>query len=245
MNRHEFHLKFGSKKSIVLPVIHVLDHEQTYRNISIAIDGGCPGVFLINHDFEKEKLLPIIKSIRAEFSDYWIGINFLAVTGEYAFPILGALQSEGIRVDGYWADDACIDERRTENDQINAQRIDTVRKKSGWQGLYIGGTAFKKQREVGPAEYAYSAQLASNHMDIVVTSGIATGHAADVAKIKTFRKSCGDTALAVASGITPDNAGEYIDDVDLFMVATGINIDSDFYNIDPNKLKKLMNVINN
>ena len=132
MNRHEFHLKFGSKKSIVLPVIHVLDHEQTYRNISLAIDGGCPGVFLINHDFDKEKLLPIIKSIRAEFSDYWIGINFLAVTGEFAFPILGALQSEGIRVDGYWADDACIDERRAENDQINAQRIDTVRKKSGW-----------------------------------------------------------------------------------------------------------------
>ncbi|MFT7374528.1 MAG: hypothetical protein ACI9EP_000091 [Oceanospirillaceae bacterium] len=169
MNRHDFHLKFGSKKSIVLPVIHVLDHEQTYQNISIAIDGGCPGVFLINHDFEKEKLLPIINSIRAEFSDYWIGINFLAVTGEFTFPILGALQSEGIRVDGYWADDACIDEHRAENDQIHAQSIDTVRKESGWQGLYIGGTAFKKQREVGPAEYAYSAQLASNHMDIVVT----------------------------------------------------------------------------
>ena len=245
MNRHEFHLKFGSKKPIILPVIHVLDHEQAYRNIVIAIEGGCPGVFLINHDFEKEKLIPIIKSIRAEFADYWIGINFLAVTGEFAFPILGALQSEGIRVDGYWADDACIDERRAENGQIDAKRIDTMRKESGWNGLYIGGTAFKKQREVNPAEYAYSGQLASNHMDIVVTSGIATGHAADVGKIKTFRKSCGDTALAVASGITPDNAGEYIDDVDLFMVATGINLDGDFYNIDPNKLKKLMNVIDN
>ncbi|MFQ3211113.1 MAG: putative TIM-barrel enzyme, partial [Oceanospirillaceae bacterium] len=112
-------------------------------------------------------------------------------------------------------------------------------------GLYIGGTAFKKQREVDPTEYAYSARIASNHMDIVVTSGIATGHAADVGKIKTFRKSCGDTALAVASGITPENVAEYIDEVDLFMVATGINLDGDFYNIDPNKLKNLMSVINN
>jgi hypothetical protein len=64
----------------------VLDHEQTYQNIVIAIEGGCPGVFLINHDFEKEKLLAIIKSIRAEFSDYWIGINFLAVTGSPPSP---------------------------------------------------------------------------------------------------------------------------------------------------------------
>ncbi len=60
MNRHEFHLKFGSKNPIVLPVIHVLNYEQTHRNIVIAMEGGCPGVFLINHDFEKEKLLPIL-----------------------------------------------------------------------------------------------------------------------------------------------------------------------------------------
>ena len=245
MNRNEFHLKFGTKKPVVLPVIHVLDHEQTYRNIIIAIDGGCPGVFLINHDFEKEKLLPIIKSIRNEFPDYWIGINFLAVTGEFAFPILGELQSEGIHINGYWADDACIDERRTENDQIDAKRIDAIRKKSGWQGLYIGGTAFKKQREVDPSKYAYSGRLASNHMDIVVTSGIATGHAADIDKIKIFRESCGETALGVASGITSVNAEEYIDIVDLFMVATGINFDNDFYNIDSSKLKNLMNTIQN
>ena len=29
------------------------------------------------------------------------------------------------------------------------------------------------------------------------------------------------------------------------MVATGINFDNDFYNIDPNKLNRLMNVIKN
>ena len=41
------------------------------------------------------------------------------------------------------------------------------------------------------------------------------------------------------------NVKEYIKNVDLFMVATGINFDNDFYNIDPNKLNKLMNVIKN
>ena len=69
---------------------------------------------------------------------------------------------------------------------------------------------------------------------------MATGHAADVGKIDTFREHCGDTALGLASGITPENAGQYSNAVDLFMVATGINFDGDFYNIDPERLKLLM-----
>ena len=229
----------------MLPVIHVLDAEQARRNIEAAIDGGCPGVFLINHDFEKEKLVPIIKEMRKAFPDYWIGVNFLAVTGKFAFPILGNLQAEDVKVDGYWADDARIDERRTADDQPEAEEITAIRKQSGWDGLYIGGTAFKKQREVDPEYYGESARIATHHMDVVVTSGVATGHAADVGKIETFRKSCGDTALGLASGITPENAAQYADAVDLFMVATGINFDGDFYNIDPDRLKKLMSLTQN
>ena len=85
--------------------------------------------------------------------------------------------------------------------------------------------------------------MATRYMDVVVTSGIATGHAADVEKIKTFRTSCGDTALAIASGITLDNVKDYVEDADLLMVATGINFKDDFYNIDPKKLKNLMDSI--
>lgn len=241
MDRSTFHGKFGSSGPIVLPVIHAIDEEQVSRNIQIAIDGGCPGVFLINHDFEKEKLVPIIRAMRKRFPDYWIGVNFLAVTGKFAFPILGELQADGCQVDGYWADDARIDERRPDLDQPEAEEITEIRAASGWQGLYVGGTAFKKQREVAAEDYARSAKIACNHMDVVVTSGVATGHSADVGKIKTFRENCGDTALGLASGITPENAGDYKDDVDLFMVATGINYEGDFYNIDPDRLRALMN----
>ncbi len=242
MNRNDFLKKFRASGPVVLPVIHVLDAEQAQRNIQAAMDGGCPGVFLINHDFEKEKLVPIIKEMRQMFPDYWIGVNFLAVTGKFAFPILGQLQAEGVQVDGYWADDARIDERRPEEDQPEAEEIASIRKKSGWNGLYIGGTAFKKQREVEPAQYGKSARIARHFMDVVVTSGVATGHAADVGKIETFRENCGDRALGLASGITPENAAHYSDAVDLFMVATGINFDGDFYNIDPVRLKHLMSV---
>ncbi|QGX98781.1 adenine phosphoribosyltransferase [Roseovarius faecimaris] len=242
MNRYTFQQSFGTSGPVVLPVIHVLDAEQTKTNIQSAIDGGCPGVFLINHDFEKEKLVPIIKDMRRAFPDVWIGVNFLAVTGKFAFPILGQLQAEGVQVDGYWADDARIDERRPEDDQPEAEEIADIRNESGWTGLYIGGTAFKKQREVEPAQFAKSARIATRYMDVVVTSGVATGHAADVGKIETFRENCGDTALGLASGITPENAAQYADAVDLFMVATGINFEGDFYNIDPDRLKRLMDI---
>ena len=242
MNRGDFHTEFCNKGPVVLPVIHVLDEAQAEKNVQVAIDCGCPGVFLINHDFEKEKLVPIIRSIRGKFPDYWIGVNFLAVTGKTAFPILGELQRDGVRVDSYWADDARIDERRGENDQVEATEIDRIRQQSGWEGLYIGGTCFKKQREVDPSQYGYSARLACNHMDVVLTSGVATGHATDLGKIETFRKNCGDTALGIASGVTPENANDYSDDVDLFMVATGINLEGDFYNIDPARLQQLMTI---
>ena len=75
-----------------------------------------------------------------------------------------------------------------------------------------------------------------------MTSGIATGHEADLDKIATFRAALGEAALGLASGITPENAGRYAADVDIFLVATGINFDGDFYNIDPARLDALLAV---
>ena len=81
--------------------------------------------------------------------------------------------------------------------------------------------------------------LAAEYMDVVTTSGIATGNAAEISKIATFRSALPDATIALASGITPDNAMDY-KMVDCFMVATGINIDNDFYNIDLKKLNMLI-----
>ena len=241
MNRNELLRAFNAHGPVVLPVIHVLDSEQTQRNTEIAIAGGCPGVFLINHDFEKEKLVPIIKEMRNAFPNAWIGVNFLAVTGKYAFPILGELEAKGVKVDGYWADDARMDERRDESDQPEADEIADIRKNSGWSGLYIGGTAFKKQRDVDPSRYGDAAREACQFMEVITTSGVATGQEADLGKIETFRAAIGDRPMALASGISPKNAIDYAD-VDCFMVATGINQQDNFYDIDPTKLAELMSI---
>ena len=158
MDRSEFHDFFGDKAPVILPVIHVINHAQTASNIDKLIDAGIGGCFLINHDFDVARFLPLIRSIRASYPNFWIGLNFLAVTGLDAFPVLATLAKEGYRIDAYWADDARIDERK--NQQKEANEIQNIRQKTGWNGLYFGGTAFKKQRKVHPADYGKSAQIA-------------------------------------------------------------------------------------
>ncbi len=239
MNRDEFHKLFRAPGPVVLPVIHVLDTAQTLENIRVLIGEGAAGCFLINHDFDVPEFLPIVREVRAAFPSLWMGVNFLAVTGRDAFPVLGDLGREGCRVDAYWGDDARVDE--TGQDSSETEEIARVRSDSGWDGLYFGGTAFKKQREVSPESYGRSATIAAHHMDVVTTSGVATGHEAETGKIATFRSAVGDRALALASGITPENAHVY-GDVDCFLVATGINVEGDFYNIDPLRLKRLLAV---
>lgn len=238
MIRTGFHKLFKSPGPVVLPVIHAQDKAQAERNVRVLIGEGAAGVFLINHDFGIPEFLPIIRHIRERFPSLWLGVNFLAVTGAQAFPVLGELQREGTPVDGYWADDACIDETRAADDQPEAAAILAAR--GGWQGFYTGGSCFKKQREVPAALHGAAAHIAKNYMDAVCTSGVATGKAVDLRKIETFRRAIGDTALTLASGITPDNAAQYARDVDGFLVATGINRDGDFYNVDPAKLARLM-----
>ena len=236
MNRTAFHKLFKSTGPVVLPVIHVLDINRTLANLREVIGAGAQGCFLINHDFEPARFLPIIRAARSAYPSLWIGINFLAVTGRVAFPMLAELDAEGCHVDAYWADDACIDEH---GQNTEAAEIAAIRADCGWNGLYFGGTCFKKQREVQREHYANAARLAVGAMDVVTTSGVATGEEADLGKITTFRDAIGDTPLALASGISPDNALRYAD-VDCFMVATGINRPGNFYDIDPDRLAALM-----
>lgn len=237
MTREEFHGLFATPGPVVLPVIHVLDEARTLRNIETLTAAGARGCFLINHDFGVDQFLPILRGVRAQCPDLWMAANFLAVTGREAFPVLGTLEKEGCRIDAYWADDARIDERA--DTQTEAEDIARVRAESGWDGLYFGGTAFKKQRPVANSGLADAVRLAVPWMDVVTTSGIATGEEADDSKVETFRRAIGDAPLALASGITPDNAHRYAQ-VDCFMVATGINEPGNFYDIDPARLSALL-----
>ena len=241
MNRQSFQQMFGSNGPVVTPVIHALSTAQALANLDILRAAGCPGAFLINHDFGRDAFLPILREVRHAMPDLWLGVNFLAEDGRVGFAALGALAAEGCVFQALWTDDACLDERT--RDQPDAKAIAAARAASGWDGLYFGGVAFKKQRPVADADIEHAARLGAEWLDVVTTSGLATGQAPDLAKIARFRASIGDSPLALASGITPENAGLFAADVDCFLVATGINLPGDFYNIDPVRLAALLQAL--
>lgn len=232
--------RFRVSGPAVFTVIHVLDNAQVQRNIGLSVSSGVSGVFLINHDFGVEPFLPIIRQARTAFPEIMLGVNFLAVTGRDAFPVLGQLAREGCRVDAYWGDDARIDESRPADDQPEAAGIQDALASGGWHGLYFGGVAFKKQRPVHERDYARAAGVAARWMDVVTTSGIATGRQAGLEKVEAFRAGAGEGALALASGITPENIGIYAGHVDAVLVATGVSRPGEFYDLDPDLLKQLM-----
>ena len=105
----------------------------------------------------------------------------------------------------------------------------------------FGSVAFKTQREEPNPPLA--ALKAIELGWIPTTSGIGTGVAADLDKIIKMKEMIGDSPLAIASGITPENVNSYLPYIDYFLVATGIS--KDFYNFDENKLKDLNNKIKN
>lgn len=223
---------FGRPK-VFLPVIHVVSVDQTLRSVEVAVEGACDGVFLISHEGDSAMVVSATRAVNREYPELWTGANFLGESWSGAFALAantvdcrGELAWRSL-VDGVWCDDACIDEHG--EDQEVAKAISSQRQAAEYKGLYFGGVAFKHQRPV--VDFEGAARIAAGYMDVVTTSGEATGVPASLDKIAAMAQGCGETALGIASGIDPDNVGEFCEYVDVFLVATGIS--ADFYTFDP------------
>lgn len=216
---------------VVLPVIHVSTAEQTLRNVVIATEAGADGVFLVNHSTTHRALMAVHQAATHDHHPMlWVGVNSLGAHLPWV--------DEYPHVQGMWADNACIEER------VNAQPLAERAYKNmrlRWDGIYFGGVAFKGQRRVKPELYGRAASSAMPFMDVVTTSGPGTGEAADVDKIRVMKEALGDFPLAIASGITPDNVGDYLPYADCFLVATGIS--DDFENLNLGLTRRLVETV--
>ncbi|MBM3979723.1 MAG: adenine phosphoribosyltransferase [Planctomycetes bacterium] len=212
----------------VLPVIHVDSLEQAQQNAGIAREAGADGVFLINHGMADEALLHIHGAVADAHPSWWVGVNCLGLAAEEAFTAVSP------KVGGVWADNAGIEEG--EQSQPYAERVLAAQRARAPNCLYFGGVAFKYQRPVEDLEAA--CRVAARYMDVVTTSGPGTGHAADIEKIARMKRALGETPLAIASGITPENVGGYLPHADSFLVATGIS--RSFTELDPARVRALV-----
>ena len=200
---------FG-KAHVLLPVVHVITEEQAIENTGRALDAGADGVFLIAHSLPHQRLIPIVEAVRHQFSRAWLGINFLDRHPVDAIPLL----NDGIQ--GYWSDYTGV--REDDGEQWEARDVDAARRK--WPGIYFGGVAFKYQPAV--RYIGCMARRASDFLEVLTTSGLATGQPPEVEKIRQIRQACPEHAIGIASGISETNVSSY-PQANAFLVATSIS----------------------
>lgn len=227
---------FGASK-VLLPVIHPVSATAARENARLAHQVGCRGIFLINQGTDEAGVFSLVLEIRREFPSLWVGVNIL---GEAPADVLtrGLAACEG-RLDGIWTDNAGV---TSAPKAPLAAAFWSARVAARWHGLYFGGTAFKYQPDVAAADLPAVARRAGGYMDAVCTSGPGTGLAASIDKVERMREGLDDTkALALASGVTPDNVTTYLPYVDAFLVGTGI--EREFGVFDQDRLEAVQRAI--
>lgn len=202
----------SNQRPLVFPVIHVQSAARTIENAAIAFEAGCDGVFLISMDGHDEVLESQARAVKARWPENLVGINFLSHSPEDAIKICAEAG-----LDMTWIDNAQV---HTQQSLDAAQSIVKELQRHPDHQLF-GGVAFKYQRpESNPGLAAVRAQ----DLGIIpTTSGVGTGHAADVLKIESMYKAVSGGPLAIASGITPNNVLTYAPYLSHVLVATGVS----------------------
>lgn len=224
-------------KPEIIPVIHYHDDDQAERNAQIAKAAGITSVMFIQMQGRDMDMARYATKFKDGNPDINVGINCLS-----ASPYAALLFSTTTGFNMTWTDDQVTHSLKTSNKDEQEIRYIKEQLDQNPQHRYFVGCAFKHQDHEPRPDI--SARRAISSGMIPTTSGSATGVAANVDKIANLRELIGaDSPLAIASGITPENVGDYAPFLTHILVATGIS--SDFHNIDQAKLEALMNRIEN
>ena len=233
MNRIEEVFGIGP---VLLPVVHPVGRQEALEAVRVVRSFGLKGVFLIDQNMHERNVLALLREIRDCYPGLWMGVNLLSRSPAGA--LVEVLRGCGT-IDGIWSDNAGIDESCAEPSGVGeAEAFLAARREMGWQGLYFGGVAFKYQRQIAPVDLGRAASKARSYMDVVCTSGLGTGIAADVEKVRALRGDLAGHALALASGVTSQNVRDYLPYVQAFLVGTGI--EASLGVLDPKKIESLM-----
>lgn len=215
----------------IWPVIHIDTPEIACANAAMAARHGAKGVFLIQMEGDDEKIDPIAQLIFSLHPGLLVGVNYLSLPAPRA---LERAIEKGYNAS--WSDNPGV-----RSDSIASFVPDIERTLQDYPDhLFFGSVAFKYQKkESDPGE---AAKRALDFRMLPTTSGQATGHAPEVEKLIEIRRVIGVQApLALASGVTPENASilaPYLSDI---LVSTGIS--ANFYEFDEAKLLELMRVV--
>lgn len=206
----------------VFPVVHIKQPEVAIGQAHLALELGADGVYLIDHSADTVALFYTFNGVSQDNPKAYVGVNLLGFRPVAACAVIEeAFQNEKLRriPDGLWADDA-LDENRRGETKMYKQNTDDLK------GMrYLGGVAFKYTPEfTDDPDQAYREVIQlRGRVDVVITSGEKTGVAPSVAKIRSMKQAVGESGtLAVASGISLENLGDYAGIIDEVLVASSV-----------------------
>lgn len=222
-----------SNTKTVIPVIHYLDNSQAMRNAEMVFDAGCDNVMLINMNGPGLALIPVCEDIKTKYPEKRLGVNFLDTVkpDELPFNIIPYLNMT-------WTD--CQLTYSLQSDYGLAKDIMNLLEERENHQLFCAAAFKYQQHEPNPIQ---AAGKALDFGFIPTTSGSTTGVPADPSFVRTLREGINsESPLAIASGVTPDNAHLFLPYVSHILVSTGIS--ESFYEFDKVKLKDLLEVTN-
>lgn len=239
---------FGASVA-VLPVIHIESAGQAAEEVVLALKVGASGVFLISHQgdalsVELAVSETIVSARQAGFMEPWIGVNLLGYHPWRALEWVG--QRAQHQLNAVWSDESGVEPCKP-TDKSNDAPKTLAEARAGflsWRPLFFGGVAFKHQPQ--PKDLALECErMIDAGVDVLTTSGPATGKPCDPSKVAAMRAVVGHRAvIAVASGATAKNAyGLVKAGATILLVATGVAREGSFYRMNPNKLAKLLEVV--
>lgn len=211
----------------VWPVIHLSTPEVALANARVARDCGCTGVFVISMDGRDEAVDPAAQLIRSKVLGLRVGVNYLGLAAPKALA-----RSLAAGFDATWSDAPGV---RSDEVQPKAYAVEQLLQAHPAH-LFFGSVAFKYQQP--DPDPARAAQLAHQLGMIATTSGEATGVAPPARKLARMRAALGDAPLALASGVTPDNAYELGRFLTHVLVATGVS--RSYHEFDEYLLRELV-----
>lgn len=234
----------------VLPVIHLESEQQAVEETRLATEVGAHGVMLIHHDCDDAMVVSALLAVLDDARESgrrapWVGVNFLGRSPRSAALYLDSLGVRG--VGAVWSDSSGAEKGRV---AVTTSLVSTPSRP-----LLFGGVRFKGQVHRGTPEEE-AAEAFRVGVDVLTTSGTATGIPCDprqVARIARvaagLSRQVGSAesatwlrpAVVVASGVTPDNAGDVLRaGADGILVATGIALGGSFHRMDGRKLEALL-----
>lgn len=205
----------------VYPVVHINDRERAVEQAELALELGADGVYLIDHKPVDDQLLfDVFSDLDAAKPSSYIGVNLLGLTPLNAMTTVEhAVQSGNLSrtPNGLWADDATRESLPGEAMSYKNSH-DVLRNMR-----YLGGVAFKYTPTFtdDPLLAGEQVALLRDRVDVVTASGQGTGIPPSRAKMAAMKTAAGGT-LAVASGISHENVGDYVGLVDEALVASSV-----------------------